>query len=95
MAMTLDTTHIEDVWYDHKIIRFLLQYTSVIHLSNRASGIGEHLPFNHVKGELPLIKFVRELKYQYKWSGDIVLEYMPEYHDKLIKNAKYLERLLA
>lgn len=95
LSMTLDTTHIEDVWYDHKIMRFLLQYTSVIHLSNRAAGIGEHLPFNHPKGELPLVKFVRELKHQYKWSGDIVLEYMPEYHNKLIKNAFYVERLLS
>ena len=95
MAMTLDTSHMEDVWFDHKIMRFLLQYTCVIHLSNRAVGIGEHLPFNHSKGDLPLIKFVRELKHQYKWEGNIILEYMPEYHDKLIKNAKYIERLLS
>lgn len=95
ISMTLDTTHIEDVWYDHKIMRFLLQYTSVIHLSNRATGIGKHLPFNHAKGELPLVKFVSELKHRYKWSGDIVLEYIPEHHSKLIKNAYYVERLLS
>jgi hypothetical protein len=94
LSMTIDTTHIEDVWFDYKIMRHLLKYTSVIHLSNRAKGVGQHLPFNDPRGELELVKFVRELKHQYKWSGDIVLEYMGEYHHKLIKNAGYAERLL-
>ena len=92
--MTLDTTHIEDIWFDHRIMGFLLKYTKVIHLSNRANGIGEHLPFNHPNGVLPLVRFVRDLKYQYKWGGDIVLEYKTAYHDKLIKNLHYVESLL-
>jgi len=94
MDMTIDTSHIEDLWFDHKIMKYLLYYTSVIHLSNRAKGIGLHLPFNDSRGQLNLVSFVRDLQYKYKWSGDIVLEYMPDYHYKLYKNLKYLERLL-
>jgi hypothetical protein len=92
--MTIDTSHIEDVWFDHRIMDYLLKFTKVIHLSNRAKGLGSHLPFNHTDGEINLISFVKELKYRYKWSGTIVLEYMPDYHTKLIKNCKYVEKLL-
>ncbi len=92
--MTIDTCHIEDIWFDHKIMSYLLKYTKVIHLSNRAKGFGSHIPFNHPHGELKLVSFVRELKFKYKWSGYIVLEYMAEYQDKLLKNYNYVKRLL-
>jgi len=94
MGMVIDTSHIEDLWFDPKIMEHLLCYTSVIHLSNRAKGIGNHLPFNDSRGQLNLVSFVRDLKYKYKWSGDIILEYMPDYHHKLYKNLKYVERLI-
>jgi len=92
--MTIDTCHIEDLWFDHRIMPYLLKYTKVIHLSNRSKALGQHIPFNHPDGELPLVKFVRELKYKYNWQGIIVLEYMGEYFDKLIKNHNYVKRLL-
>jgi len=92
--MVIDTSHLEDVWFDHKIMPYLLRYTKVIHLSNRSKEFGQHLPFNSSKGELNLVSYVRDLKYRYKWSGDIVLEYMPEYHDRLIKNCYYVKKLL-
>lgn len=93
--MTIDTCHIEDIWFDHRIMPYLLKFTKVIHLSNRAKGIGSHLPFNHPKGELNLVGFVRDLKYRYNWSGTIVLEYMEEYSAKLIKNHSYIKKLLG
>ena len=92
--MTIDTSHIEDTWFDYKIMYHLLKYTKVIHLSNRAKGLGSHLPFNHPEGELKLVAFVRDLKFRYNWNGIIVLEYMKEYSDKLIKNCMYIKRLL-
>ncbi|MHA1815665.1 MAG: hypothetical protein ACTSX1_06640 [Candidatus Heimdallarchaeaceae archaeon] len=95
LEMVIDTSHIETLWFDHKIMPTLLKYTPVIHLSNRAKGFGSHMPFNSANGELKLVGFVRDLKYRYNWNGDIVLEYMPEHKDKLMKNKKYLERLLA
>ena len=97
LKMVIDTSHIEEVWMDYMIMRSLLKYTSVIHLSNqsRDKKIGKHLPFNHSEGMFNLVGFVRDLKYRYKWEGDLVLEYMPEHKHKLIKNRDYIERLLA
>ncbi len=94
VKICIDTSHIEDIWFDHKIMRTLLRFTNVIHLSNRAKGHGSHLPFNSPKGELNLVGFVRNLKYRYKWKGTIVLEYMPEYQHKLLKSYYYIQRLL-
>jgi len=94
LRMTVDTSHIEELWFDTKIMPFLLRHTSVIHLSNRAKGYGQHLPFTSPHGNLNLVKFVKDLKYRYKWEGDIVLEYMPEHRHKLYKNAKYLKTLV-
>ena len=95
VRMVIDTSHIEEVWMNHMIMKTLLKYTSVIHLSNKAKGVGQHLPFNHPDGVFNLVGFVRDLKYRYKWEGDLVLEYMQEYKDKLVKNKDYIERLLA
>jgi len=95
VKMVIDTSHIETLWFDHKIMPTLLRYTPVIHLSNRAKGFGSHMPFNSEDGELKLVGFVRDLKHRYNWNGDIVLEYMPEHKHKLMKNKKYIERLLA
>ena len=95
LAMVIDTSHIEELWFDHRIMPMLLRHTPVIHLSNRAKGFGSHMPFNSADGELKLVGFIRDLKYRYNWNGDIVLEYMPEHKHKLMKNKKYIERLLA
>ncbi len=94
LSMCIDTSHIEELWFDHKIMRSLLKYTSVIHLSNRAKGHGSHMPFNSPHGKLNLIKFIKDLKHQYKWNGIIILEYMPEHQHKLLKNYHYIKRLL-
>lgn len=91
--MTLDTTHIEEIWFDEKILRFLLKYTKVIHLSNRI-GRSQHLPFNIQNGDLNLIKFVNDLK-RFDWSGDLVLEYMPDYMNDLLKGLQYLQKLIT
>ena len=97
LEMVIDTSHIEELWMNHMVLTSLLKYTSVIHLSNqsREKAIGKHLPFNHPKGIFNLVGFVRDLKYRYKWEGDLVLEYMPEHKHKLVKNKDYIERLLA
>jgi len=92
--MVIDTSHIEELWFDNKILPFLLKYTSVIHLSNRAKGHGQHLPFNTPVGDLNLVRFVKDVVYRYNWEGDFVLEYMAEYQHKLQKNATYLESLV-
>lgn len=93
-TMCIDTSHIEEIWFDYKIMSKLLQYTSVIHLSNRAKGISQHMPFNSQDGELNLVAFVKDLKKRYFWEGTIILEYMHTYQDKIRKNCEYVKRLV-
>ena len=93
-SMVLDTSHVDEVWFDHRVLPFLLDYTSIIHLSNRAKGVGQHLPFNDQRGSLNLVLFVKELKRRYHWNGDIVLEYMEDYKHKLHKNSEFILELL-
>lgn len=95
IGMCLDTSHTEETWFDHKIITHLLRpHTQVIHLSNRnKKERKQHMPFNTGRGDLNLMAFVNHLKF-IKWNGDHVLEYLPEYRDKLYKNQKFLEEHL-
>ena len=95
LRMTLDTSHSEEVWFDHRIMPYILKHTSVIHLSNRAKGIGDHMPFNDSRGSLNLMAFINDLKRIHLWSGTIVLEYMEQYKDKIMKNYEFLQRLVA
>jgi len=95
LKMVIDTSHIEEIWMSHMIMPTLLRHTSVIHISNKSKQLGQHLPFNHPDGDFNLVSFVRKLKHNYKWEGDLVLEYMPDYKNKLVKNKDYIERLLA
>ena len=94
LSMTFDTSHADEVWFDHRVLPFLLKHTSVIHLSNRAKGHGDHMPFNSPNGSLNLMKFVHDINRYYKWNGTIVLEYMEKYQDKILKNADYLRKML-
>lgn len=94
LGLTFDTSHAEELWFDDSVLSYLLPYISVIHLSNRI-GKKQHLPFNVSKGDLNLVGFVQKLKHRYHWDGDIVLEYMPEYHTKLFKNYQYLKKLIG
>ena len=92
IKMCFDTCHTEEIWFDHKILHTLLPYISVIHLSNR-HGRQKHMPFNSGNGDLNLMSFVNHLKFV-KWSGDIVLEYMPDYSHKLVKNYYFLKEII-
>ena len=37
IRMTLDTSHTDLLWFDHKVLPYILKYTSVIHLSNTSN----------------------------------------------------------
>jgi sugar phosphate isomerase/epimerase len=94
ISFCLDTSHTEKVWFDHRIINYILTYTDVIHLSNRnKSERKQHMPFNTGKGDLNLMAFVNNLKF-IKWRGDLVLEYMQEYSNKKLKNYRFLKEHL-
>lgn len=94
LKMTFDTSHAETIWFEHKIFSYFLPKISVVHLSNRVNKKG-HRPFSVEGGELNLVSFVGKLRKSYMWSGDIVLEYMSEYAEKLPKNWIHLNKLLG
>ena len=94
LKLCFDTSHAEETWFHPHILPYILKYTSVIHLSNR-KGKSQHLPFNMQNADLNLVGFVKELKRRFQWKGDIVLEYMPQYHHKLHRNCDYLTRLIT
>lgn len=94
LTMCIDTSHIETLWFDPMIMSTLLKHTDVIHLSNRAKGYGSHMPFNSPHGQLNLVRFVKDLKNRYKWNGCIILEYMTEHQNKLLKNYYYIKKLV-
>ena len=95
LGMCLDTSHAEEMWLDPKILHTILRpHTEVIHLSNRnAEERTEHMPFNSPKGDLQLMGFVNYLR-GIKWNGDLVLEYMPKYQNKIYKNYRFLKEYL-
>jgi len=95
IGMCIDTSHTEEIWFDHKIITHLLTpHTKVIHLSNRnKKERKQHMPFNSGNGDLNLMAFVNHLKF-IKWNGDLVLEYMAEHRDKIYKNYLFLKEHL-
>jgi sugar phosphate isomerase/epimerase len=95
IGMCIDTSHTEETWFDHKIITHLLiPHTKVIHLSNRNDAERkQHMPFNTGNGNLNLMGFINHLKF-IKWKGDLVLEYMAEYREKLYKNYFFLKEYL-
>ena len=93
LKIAFDTSHAEEVWFDHKVFKYLVDKISVIHLSNR-TGKKQHQPFNVTNGDLQLESFVKQLKKIFNWNGDIVLEYMPEYSSYLYRNLDYLQRLI-
>lgn len=95
LRMTFDTSHADEVWFDHRVMPFILKHTSVIHLSNRAKGIGDHMPFNDQRGKLNLVYFVKELTRRYHWEGVIVLEHKEEYKHKTMKTYKYLKKIIS
>jgi len=93
LKIAFDTSHAEEVWFDHKVLKYLVDKISVIHLSNRM-GKKQHQPFNVTNGDLQLESFVKQLSRIFQWNGDIVLEYMPEYSSYLYRNLDYLQRLI-
>lgn len=95
IRMTFDTSHADKIWFSHMILPTILKYTEVIHLSNRNEiEKKQHLPINSPEGDLNINKFLNDLKMN-RWDGDVVLEYMPEYSNKLEKNAIFVKRLLG
>jgi len=86
LPMTLDTSHIRD---DKKIRSLIKDYKENIlnvHLSAR-DGNKQHLPIDS------FCKEVVSYLIQNKWSGNVILEYLFEFHDQMPKDLKLLKAM--
>lgn len=88
--ITLDTSHLEEEWFkSEQLFKYLLMNTDILHFSQRENNStkSEHKPINY-HGLVPtgfILKTLRQFNVK-----EIVIEYMPEYIDRAIKDYKYL-----
>jgi sugar phosphate isomerase/epimerase len=86
LPMTLDTSHIRD---DGKIWSLLKDYKENIlniHLSSR-EGSKQHLPIDNFCKEV--VSYLIESK----WKGNVILEYLFEFHDQMPRDLKLLKAM--
>jgi len=86
LPMTLDTSHIRD---DEKIWNLLKIYKHNIlnvHLSAR-EGSRQHLPIDDFCKEI--VKYLIENK----WEGNVILEYLPEFHGQMLSDLESLKAI--
>lgn len=85
LPMTLDTAHIEDdkkIWY---LLRNYKENIMNIHLSSKGNN-QHHLPIDN------FCKDVVDYLMKNEWSGSTVLEYLPEFHNRIVADLRTLER---
>jgi len=88
LPMTLDTSHIRE---DKRIIDIIESYWQnipVIHLSAR-NAREQHLPIDRFC--LDVVEYLLQLG----WTGNIVLEYLPQYRERLRPDIKKVRDVLA
>lgn len=84
LPMTLDTSHIRD---SEKIWSLLKGYKDNIlnvHLSAR-EGSKQHLPIDNFCKEV--VRYLIESK----WNGNVILEYLPEFHERMLTDLESLK----
>lgn len=79
LPMTLDTAHIQDEKKIWSMLKVYKQNIKNVHLSAK-EGNKRHLPIDI------LCKQIVNYLVESKWSGNVILEYLPEYHDRLIND---------
>ena len=86
LPMTLDTSHIRD---DEKVWNLIKGYKERIlnvHLSARDSA-RQHLPIDD------FCKDVVRYLIDSKWTGNVILEYLFEFHDQMLKDLEFLKTM--
>lgn len=91
MGLCIDFSHLPDELSKYGVIKHLLPYTKMVHASGRVAGKQEHVPiFLHgaemnaasVIGQMLAIKELR--------VREVVLEYMKQYKEYLVRNIFWL-----
>jgi len=86
LPMTLDTSHIRD---DEKVWGLIKGYKESIlnvHLSAR-EGAKQHLPVDDFCKEV--VRYLIDSK----WTGNVILEYLFEFHDQMSKDLEFLKAM--
>jgi sugar phosphate isomerase/epimerase len=86
LPMTLDTSHILDektIWH---LLKDYNQNIKNVHLSAK-EGDKQHLPID------TFCKEVVSYLIESKWDGNVVLEYLFEFHDRMLNDLKLLEAM--
>jgi len=84
LPMTLDTSHIrsnEKIW---SLFKNYKENILNVHLSGRDES-GQYLPID------AFCKEVVDFLVKSNWRGNIILEYLPEFHDKLLNDLELLK----
>ncbi len=84
LPMTLDVAHIKD---DKKIWSLLKGYKeNIVHIHLSAKGDSSH--------HLPIDSFCKEIVdylIENKWNGNVILEYLREFHSQMLTDLNFLE----
>jgi len=84
LPMTLDTSHIRDNEKIWSLLKGYMDNILNIHLSAR-KGDKQHLPIDS------FCKEVVSYLIKNKWSGNVILEYLPEFHGQIITDLASLK----
>jgi len=84
--MTLDVAHLHDTEVVWRIVHEYHPHVSTVHLSGKGGHRRHHLPIDD-----ECLQVVEALV-GYGWQGNVVLEYLPEYHDRLEDDSELLQQ---
>lgn len=83
LPMTLDTSHIRDNEKIWSLVKSYKENILNVHLSAR-DGSKQHLPIDDFCKEV--VRYLNENK----WKGNVILEYLFEFHDQMLNDLEFL-----
>jgi sugar phosphate isomerase/epimerase len=86
LPMTLDTSHIRDKEKTWSLLKDYKDNILNVHLSSK-EGVRQHLPIDTFCKEIVSFLIKNE------WNGNVILEYLFEFHDQMLSDLKILGNL--
>lgn len=94
LGLCMDYSHLELELANYSFLKNMLPYTKMIHASNRMKN-NQHLPVFHQGCDTNAQSYVSQLLDVKDFPvREIVLEYMSEYRDKLVKQFAWLNTII-
>jgi hypothetical protein len=84
--MTLDVAHLHGTEVVWRIVHEYHPHVSTVHLSGKGGHRTHHLPIDD-----ECLQVVEAL-IGYGWQGNVILEYLPDYHDRLEQDFRLLQQ---